>query len=146
MSAGVLRVEMIMVTYSQAGKNITRQDLEDAIKAIQADHPNWGMKDVSVSSDGKSIVAPGTHHMKAKVREIYEKAEEISEARLGVKTFTVSIALDARVDVKIKASSLKEAMSKANAEEYWYKLADAEVIGTKPVNISDENGDLLADF
>lgn len=61
--------------------------------------------------------------------------------------FTVSYKLDLRTDVEIEAKTLEEAMKQA---KYSYvELGDfnlAEVIETEPVNISDEYGNLLADF
>ena len=65
----------------------------------------------------------------------------------GLKTFYVSLAIDARVDVKIQAASLEEAMQAAVHGNYDIPDLDtAEIVETTPVNISDADGTLLEDF
>lgn len=54
--------------------------------------------------------------------------------------YTVSLALDCRVDVEVEADSFAEAFEKAGSEVYdWNKV---EVVGDKPVNATDENGNM----
>lgn len=52
--------------------------------------------------------------------------------------YTVSLALDCRVDVEVEADSFSDAFEKAKAAGYnWDTI---EVVGDKPVNATDENG------
>lgn len=54
--------------------------------------------------------------------------------------YTVSLALDCRVDVEVEADSFDEAFEKAKSRTYdWNKI---EVVGNKPVNATDENGNM----
>lgn len=54
--------------------------------------------------------------------------------------YTVSLALDCRVDVEVEADSFDEAFEKAKSRTYdWNKV---EVVGGKPVNATDENGNM----
>ena len=54
--------------------------------------------------------------------------------------YTVSLALDCRVDVEVEADSFDEAFEKAKSRAYdWNKV---EVVGDKPVNATDENGNM----
>lgn len=54
--------------------------------------------------------------------------------------YTVSLALDCRVDVEVGADSFDEAFEKAKSRTYdWNKV---EVVGDKPVNATDENGNM----
>lgn len=62
--------------------------------------------------------------------------------------YTISYKVDLRVDVQIEAESLEEAMKKAQ-DAYIDGIEDlncSDVVDIEPVNISDENGNLLADF
>ena len=62
------------------------------------------------------------------------------------KKFYVSMAVELRTNVEIEANSLEEA--KESAESY-VELGDlnlADIIECYPVNISDENGNLLEDL
>lgn len=52
--------------------------------------------------------------------------------------YTVSLALDCRVDVDVEADSFEEAFEKA--ESAIYDWNEAEVIDSKPVNAMDETG------
>ena len=54
--------------------------------------------------------------------------------------YTVSLALDCRVDVTVEASSFKEAFEKAR--NVCYEPHQIEVVGGKPVNATDENGNM----
>lgn len=61
--------------------------------------------------------------------------------------YTVSYKVDLRIDVNINADTLEEAMKKA--KKGYTEIQDlntADIIDVEPVNISDENGELLADF
>lgn len=54
--------------------------------------------------------------------------------------YTVSLSLDCRIDVEVKANSFEEAFRKADKAEYdWNKV---EVVGDKPVNATDANGNM----
>ena len=54
--------------------------------------------------------------------------------------YTVSLSLDCRVDVEVEANSFEEAFRKADKAEYdWNKV---EVVGDKPVNATDANGNM----
>ena len=54
--------------------------------------------------------------------------------------YTVSLALDCRVDVEVEADSFDEAFEKAKSRTYdWNKV---EVVGDKPANATDENGNM----
>ena len=54
--------------------------------------------------------------------------------------YTVSLALDRRVDVEVEADSFDEAFEKAKSRTYdWNKV---EVVGDKPVNATDESGNM----
>ena len=54
--------------------------------------------------------------------------------------YTVSPALDCRVDVEVEADSFDEAFEKAKSRTYdWNKV---EAVGNKPVNATDENGNM----
>ena len=54
--------------------------------------------------------------------------------------YTVSLSLDCRVDVEVEADSFEEAFRKADKAEYdWNKV---EVVGGKPVNATDANGNM----
>lgn len=54
--------------------------------------------------------------------------------------YTVSLALDCRVDVEVGADSFDEAFEKAKSRTCdWNKV---EVVGNKPVNATDENGNM----
>lgn len=54
--------------------------------------------------------------------------------------YTVSLALDCRVDVDVEADSFAEAFEKAKSAGYNWDLI--EVVGDKPVNATDENGNM----
>ena len=54
--------------------------------------------------------------------------------------YTVTLKLDCRVDVEVEANSFDEAFEKAKSTTYnWNKV---EVVGDKPVNATDENGNM----
>lgn len=54
--------------------------------------------------------------------------------------YTVSLSLDCRVDVDVEADSFDEAFEKVKSETYdWLNV---EVVGGKPVNATDENGNI----
>ena len=54
--------------------------------------------------------------------------------------YPVSLALDCRVAVEVEADSFDEAFEKAKSSTYdWNKV---EVVGDKPVNATDESGNM----
>ena len=54
--------------------------------------------------------------------------------------YTVSMKVDGRVDVTVEASSFKEALEKAR--NVRYEPNQIEIIESKPVNATDENGNM----
>ena len=54
--------------------------------------------------------------------------------------YTVSMKVDGRVDVTVEASSFKEALEKAR--NVRYEPSQIEIIESKPVNATDENGNM----
>ena len=57
--------------------------------------------------------------------------------------YTVSLSLDCRIDVEVKADSFEEAFRKADKAGYdWNKV---EVVGSGLVNATDEKG-VLKDY
>lgn len=54
--------------------------------------------------------------------------------------YTVSIAIDGRIDIEVEAASFNEAFSKANAELMFTSLKDMEVVGSIPVYAQREDG------
>lgn len=59
-------------------------------------------------------------------------------AEIGVLEYTVSLAIDARVDVRVKAKSFEEARERAMYEDIDPEAL--EFVDTKAVNAEDENG------
>lgn len=58
--------------------------------------------------------------------------------------YIVSMAIDGRVDVEVKARSVAEAFR--NASLIDADMSKMDIVGSRPVNCSDENGNLLADY
>ena len=137
-----------MVYNGTSGRTYSQKSIAEAINRTKDAHPEWDLKGVcgARDRDGWLIEAPGSHHMKAKIREIYKEADKLQDEEEGIQTFYVSVAIDARVDVPIKAKSLEEAMKEAKFGCFDFDMDDAEVIDTSPVNISDADGNLLKDF
>ena len=54
--------------------------------------------------------------------------------------YTVSMKVDGRVDATVEASSFKEALEKAR--NVRYEPSQIEIIESKPVNATDENGNM----
>ena len=54
--------------------------------------------------------------------------------------YTVSLPINCRVEVTVEASSFKEALEKAR--NVRYEPSQIEIIGNKPVNATDENGNM----
>lgn len=133
---------------SPSGKPYPEDILVSAIRMTKESRPGWDLSSARPQAYGTGYLlsASDAHHMKAKTREIYAAADRISEEAEGIKTYTLSVALDARVDVKIKAKSLGEAKEMARAGCFDFDLANAELVGASPVNISDSDGNLLEDF
>ena len=57
--------------------------------------------------------------------------------------YTVSLAVDARVDVTVEAESLEEAKDKAPSADFEWE--DVDIVDLTPVNATDENG-VLHDY
>ena len=57
--------------------------------------------------------------------------------------YTVRIAVDGRVDVDVEAETPEEAFDKAKEAFLDADLARMEVVGAKPVNCTDEAGNLV---
>lgn len=54
--------------------------------------------------------------------------------------YTVSIAVDGRIDVEVEANSFEDAKEKACAEVYDLDFGNLEWIEWNAVNAEDENG------
>lgn len=57
--------------------------------------------------------------------------------------YTVSIAVDGRIDVEVSANSFETAKEKALEEFMFSDLKTMEIIGTQAVNAEDENGEFI---
>ena len=79
------------------------------------------------------------------MKTTYKEITNPEKKDKGIKKYILSLAIDARVDVKIEAKSLEEAMGKARNDVHYYDMNDIEVISSKPVNITDEDGE-MTDF
>ena len=62
-----------------------------------------------------------------------------------LKKYIVSMAVEGRIDVEVEATSVAEAFQKAD-DMMPNDLSDMEVVDTKPVNCSDEEGNILEDY
>lgn len=60
--------------------------------------------------------------------------------------YIVSMAVDGRIDVEVEAESTKEAFRAAEVAFMDANMKDLDVIDSKPVNVSDEDGNLLEDY
>jgi hypothetical protein len=58
--------------------------------------------------------------------------------------YIVSMAIDGRLDVEVDAESVKDAFQKANI--FDVDMSKMDIVGCHPVNCSDEDGNLLADY
>ena len=52
--------------------------------------------------------------------------------------YTISIAIDGRIDVEVDAVSFEEAKNKVNLNDV--NLANLDIVGYNAVNATDENG------
>ncbi len=96
-----------------------------------------------------SIVAPAAPAYKKHVAEVLAKANELYMDSEGFAKATVSMAIDARVDVSfwIKKDASKEEIEKKAKEEFAdADLTNLDVIGTKPVNYSMPDVNREGDF
>lgn len=57
--------------------------------------------------------------------------------------YTVSVAIDGRIDVEVEADSFEQAKYKAILEVGSANLNTMEFISLNPVNAEDENGDFV---
>lgn len=60
--------------------------------------------------------------------------------------YIVSMAVDGRIDVEVEAGSTKEAFRAAEVAFMDADMKDLDVIDSKPVNVYDEDGNLLEDY
>lgn len=60
--------------------------------------------------------------------------------------YIVSMAVDGRIDVEVDAESVDEAFAVAVDEFMDADLKDMEVVDARPVNCSDEDGNILEDY
>lgn len=60
--------------------------------------------------------------------------------------YIVSMAVDGRIDVEVEAESTEEAFKSAQEAFMDADLKGMEVIDSKPVNVSDEDGNLLEEY
>lgn len=63
--------------------------------------------------------------------------------------YTVSMAVDGRIDVEVEAENPDEAREKAIEEFQTSDIdfnKDMEIVDTNPVNCSDDKGDIVKDY
>lgn len=60
--------------------------------------------------------------------------------------YTVSIAVDGRIDIEVDANDKDEARGKALDAFAYADLSKMVIVGTSAVNCSDEDGNLIADY
>lgn len=60
--------------------------------------------------------------------------------------YTVSMAVDGRIDVEVEADTPEEAFKKADEAFATADLTNMEIVGRNPVNCSDEDGNLVKDY
>lgn len=60
--------------------------------------------------------------------------------------FTVSIAVDGRIDIEVDANNKDEAREKALDAFGNADLSKMVIVGTSAVNCSDDDGNLIADY
>lgn len=143
-----------MIYASPNGKTYPEKVLKKAIAKAQEEHPGWNLKNLYttpvISKPDREEYAISSDHSstpeKRKVVEIYKIAEQIDQDEQGIQDYIVSIAVDGRVDVKIPARSVEEAMKSARQHNFMFECGEIDVIDVKPVNISDVKGNLLRDF
>ena len=62
------------------------------------------------------------------------------------KKFTVSMAVDGRIDVEVEADTPEEAFEVAKDAFMDADLKNMEVVDAHPVNCSDDKGNLIKDY
>lgn len=71
----------------------------------------------------------------------------IDEKKAAVrKGFTVSMAVDGRIDVMVEAKTVQEAFEKAKDAFMEEDLSDMETVDAKPVNATDDETGELTDY
>ena len=60
--------------------------------------------------------------------------------------YTVSMKIDARLDVEVEADSFEEAFEKAQGDVCVADTTDMEWVGTEPVNATRASDDVMADY
>ena len=60
--------------------------------------------------------------------------------------YTVSIAIDGRLDIEVEAADPIEAREKAEYEFLDADISKMEIVGTNAVNCSDEDGNIVKDY
>lgn len=60
--------------------------------------------------------------------------------------YSVSIAIDGRIDIEVDAENPNEARDKALDEFATADLSKMEIVGRDAVNCSDEDGNLVKDY
>ena len=55
--------------------------------------------------------------------------------------YTISIAIDGRIDAEVDAVSFEEAKNKVNLNDV--NLANMDIVGYNAVNATDENGEFI---
>ena len=60
--------------------------------------------------------------------------------------YTVSMAVDCRIDVEVEADTPEDAFNRADAAFATVDLTNMEIVDRKPVNCSDEDGNLVKDY
>ena len=72
--------------------------------------------------------------------------EDKDKERTTKMKYTVSIAVDGRIDIEVDANNKDEAREKALDAFANADLSKMEVVGTSAVNCSDDDGNLIADY
>ena len=60
--------------------------------------------------------------------------------------YTVSMAVDGRIDIEVEADTPDEAFEKAEEAFSTADLTKMEIVGRNPVNCSNEDGFLVKDY
>ena len=60
--------------------------------------------------------------------------------------YTVSMAIDGRIDVEVEAETPDEAFEAAKDAFMDVDLKDMEVVDSHPVNCYDDKGDIVKDY
>ena len=141
-------------------EDITKKSIFD-IKEIQIESANcfhsgtWAVWFGDGVEDMKSMLEGDYYKSVDEIIEVYKgnapcvrKYVEVAEEYLkGLnkepKKFTVTIAVDGRLDIEVEARNLMEAKEKAIEAFATADLSKMEIVGSDPVNCTDEDDNLF---